>query len=744
MSFLNPIFLLSLIAVSVPLLIHILSRRRVPEVPFSTLRFLSESDKRSMSRINMRRLLLLVLRMLIVALLALAFARPVVRGRFAALFPARAPRAVCLLIDGSYSMRFNDERGTLFDRAKKRAMEVLRSLDRSDDLYVVLFGDGQRLVYSGGFEPSSAEETVKGLEPTWSGTNLPAAADFARGLLGNSNNEAKELYVISDFQETALGRGADTLNSSSGHVARARREPSGIPNKGEAEGRAKEAQRGSRGGKDTSKPGTTAEKPRGKMRVFFLPIEAVDPSQSAVLNVLTPRVKVHRNEVVRLKISLRNFSRDLAASFPLEVVLGDKRILQREITLPAASSKTEEVEFPVYQTGWIRGVVKKSRDRLDVDDERYFTLDVRRKTNVLLIAGEGSFYLEQALNPEGADGNIALDEKDWGRFSSDDLNGKDVVVIGPSKGVPGDDVDLIEAFAQGGGRVVVMVVPGLLDVAKRLSKDRIEIEYNTTGGFEALAKPLGRVTFLAPFDEEDWQGFLRLKYTKYPMVRGVRPGQIALSYYDGYPFVWIEKHGNGAVVFAAFDPRPESGEIVLSPYFLPLVQQLVLSAGVDTGSKQEHLVGRAILWGGSAGGDVICEMPDGTTVRPEAVEADALLREAAKLGLESGSLSSGGFYRIPPPSSPGYLSVVSGGRKVEEYAVNCETERESDCHHASIEKVASALDVGTYVTTPEGTDIAVTISAARRGKELSGLFVAAALILFVLELIMAQGLREGV
>ena len=103
MNFLNPLFLVALAAMAVPLLIHIFSRRRVPEIPFSTLRFLRRSDRRSMRRINFRRLLLLILRMAAIALVALAFARPVVRGGLAALFPAGGDRRGDALSPGGRS-----------------------------------------------------------------------------------------------------------------------------------------------------------------------------------------------------------------------------------------------------------------------------------------------------------------------------------------------------------------------------------------------------------------------------------------------------------------------------------------------------------------------------------------------------------------------------------------------------------------------------------------------------------------
>ena len=77
--FLQPWFLLGLSAIALPALIHLIHRRRRRVVPFSTLRFLLQTDRRSARRHRIVDLLVLFLRMLLLALLALALAQPYLR-----------------------------------------------------------------------------------------------------------------------------------------------------------------------------------------------------------------------------------------------------------------------------------------------------------------------------------------------------------------------------------------------------------------------------------------------------------------------------------------------------------------------------------------------------------------------------------------------------------------------------------------------------------------------------------------
>src|SRR5213078_1967598 len=100
-SFLNPGFLWALPVAGIPILIHFLSKRRLPEIRFPTVMFLRQLEPREIRRLRLREILLLILRTLAILLLVCAFARPSVQPKDAA---ARAAAAVAVVIDDSESM----------------------------------------------------------------------------------------------------------------------------------------------------------------------------------------------------------------------------------------------------------------------------------------------------------------------------------------------------------------------------------------------------------------------------------------------------------------------------------------------------------------------------------------------------------------------------------------------------------------------------------------------------------------
>src|SRR3954470_12791806 len=118
-TFLNAAILLGLVAVSIPVIIHLLNRRRYDVVDWAAMQFLQVSQK-TRRKIFIEEFILLLLRMLLIAVMVLALAGPVLglAGWLAKLLEEpvfaklgldpREPHQVVILIDGSASMAAAD------------------------------------------------------------------------------------------------------------------------------------------------------------------------------------------------------------------------------------------------------------------------------------------------------------------------------------------------------------------------------------------------------------------------------------------------------------------------------------------------------------------------------------------------------------------------------------------------------------------------------------------------------------
>jgi hypothetical protein len=120
-GFANPALIYGLGAASIPIVIHLLNRRKFRETPWAAMRFLLAAIRKNYRRVQLEQLLLLAVRTLVVLLVVLAMAKPFLEslGAIPVLAGQRTHRVVVL--DGSLSMAYAPAEVTRFEQAKQVA-----------------------------------------------------------------------------------------------------------------------------------------------------------------------------------------------------------------------------------------------------------------------------------------------------------------------------------------------------------------------------------------------------------------------------------------------------------------------------------------------------------------------------------------------------------------------------------------------------------------------------------------------
>ncbi|MFG0296583.1 MAG: BatA domain-containing protein, partial [Maioricimonas sp. JB045] len=213
MSFLTPLYLLGALAVSLPILFHMIRRTPRGRMPFSSTMFLDPAPPRITRRSRIENWFLLLLRALAVCLLAAAFARPFLRETEGADVEEGDVAWRYVLIDTSASAR----RECVQNELPEALDELFDEFDPRDHIAVATFDQAVQERVS--FEQSAAIDAARrsevlaselgGLEPTWRGTDLGRALlTAAETLTDATTNETapgvQEVIVVSDLQ-----RGSD-------------------------------------------------------------------------------------------------------------------------------------------------------------------------------------------------------------------------------------------------------------------------------------------------------------------------------------------------------------------------------------------------------------------------------------------------------------------------------------------------------------------------------------------------------
>ena len=210
MDFLNGLFVAGAAAALIPVIIHLVQRRRVQQVVFGSLRFLRKTSHRVVHRRRFEEILLVLLRALALAVLAFAFARPFFRKPLEPRVSGKTAvgeEAALVLIDNSYSMQAEGR----LERAKAEALKFVREAEPSAKLGVAAYSSQFDELCPVGSKPAQAEEAIRGVQPSWRGTHLALALKQANRLLtrADRNEEYRRIVLIGDFQDSAWEKRAD-------------------------------------------------------------------------------------------------------------------------------------------------------------------------------------------------------------------------------------------------------------------------------------------------------------------------------------------------------------------------------------------------------------------------------------------------------------------------------------------------------------------------------------------------------
>lgn len=202
MSFLAPAFLLGLAALALPVLIHLLRRRRLQVVRWAAHRFLVESQKRTRQRIRFEDLLLLLLRCLLLALIVLAFARPFLGDRSAPDAAASAdPVQLVLLVDNSASLGWSDGVRSRFDALREIADAELTALPSGATVSLLAWHDRvQALVGRPTPDLALVRRELARLQPVARPSSLAPALRAALDLLETLPPAPRRILVLGDRQ----------------------------------------------------------------------------------------------------------------------------------------------------------------------------------------------------------------------------------------------------------------------------------------------------------------------------------------------------------------------------------------------------------------------------------------------------------------------------------------------------------------------------------------------------------------
>ena len=133
MIYQNPQILYALLALAIPIIIHLFNFRKHEKVYFSSIRFLEEIKTQNKKKRNIKNLLILLSRIFALLFLILAFAKPYIPNEN----NSDEKNNIFIYIDNSFSMNAISEKGRLLDIAKNTANSIISSYPNTSNFHLL-------------------------------------------------------------------------------------------------------------------------------------------------------------------------------------------------------------------------------------------------------------------------------------------------------------------------------------------------------------------------------------------------------------------------------------------------------------------------------------------------------------------------------------------------------------------------------------------------------------------------------
>jgi hypothetical protein len=610
MGFLAPWFLGGLVALGVPIFVHLLRRHVAVPRPVSSLMFFERGLQSSTRHHRLKHLILFALRAALVLLIVLAFANPFVR-RVAA---NTKGRLLLMVLDNSFSMRA----GTRFADAKRQALAVLAAKSSSQMAQVMALGGQLQILTQPISDPAQLRSALEGIQPGDGHTNF---GELGRGIhaMAERSRTGVDVHFYSDLQRSAMPANfADLVLPANATL--------------------------------TLHPvANGSATPNWTIESVDAPAELSDPKD--------PRHS-------RARALVAGFGTP-AASKSVSLVVNGKTVATRKADVPSNGRATVDFAPLDVNYGFNRCEVRvDGGDALPADDASFFAVRRSDPERVLFVHARGdtrsAVYFGAALRAAAGSSfvlqSVAQEEStdfDPSRFA--------FVVLSDSVALPTIFEHALAQYVSRGGNVLIALGTNAARHARIPVWDGTITEthdYARDGG----AATVGQVDFTHPALRDaqpgrDNGGWAEAKVF-YAAVVDPRGARIAARLSDGTPLILDKQSGQGHIVLFTSGLENLTNDVPLHPVFVAFVDRVAHYLSGSEALSGSRMVDSFVQL--RAPGDTAGETASVEVVGPDGLRPLSLAesRSAQTLRLEHA-----GFYQVRLANGRDMLIGVNADRR---------------------------------------------------------------------------------
>ena len=582
MSFLAPFFLLGGLAIALPVVFHLVRRTTREQTLFSSLIFLQPSPPRLTRKSRLEHLLLLLLRCLALALLAVGFARPFLKQSVPPDDDRGAARRIVVLVDTSASMR----REGLWAAARGQAEAALRQAGPADQVELLAFDRGVTPLFSFdewkatpvGDRVAQAVGRLAATSPGWSSTQLGHALVRAAEDLAGPDDAGqpgpREILLISDLQE---GSRLEALQAY--------------------------------------------EWPKGiQLRVD--PVKASKTS-NAGLQLVTGSDDADRDASPVTRVRVVNAAGSKREQFQVGWARPDAPDLVGatvEVYVPPGQSRIVSVPAPTHAPGLSKILLRGDDDPFD--DSVFVVPTEAARTSILYLGDDDAtdtrqplFFLRRALPATRRQAIQVTARRSSSTLPATDVDSADLFVITDPLTDAGAEAVRKRILAGKTALFAPKSSASATTLARLLGLPSLAMGETKPEKYAMLAEIDFRHPLFATFADPRFSDFTKIHFWRHRQLDAAAvPGARVLAKFDsGAPAVLEMPVGKGRVMMLTSGWQPEDSQLALSSKFVPLLYSLIELGGDGAAPATQATVGDRVPLAAMSGAPTL-RMPDGTSV----------------------------------------------------------------------------------------------------------------------------------
>ena len=599
MTLTSPLFLIGLVAVAIPIAVHLFNFRRYKKVYFSNVDRLEQLQSETRRQSNLRQLLILAARILAIVFLCFAFARPTLPSKTGVTRVGSSD--VSIYIDNSFSMDNTDGSGTLLEKAKTKAREIVEAFGPGDR-FQLLTND----VEGRHFHWLSKDDFLLMLDEVQTSSATLTISSLAQrqfDFLHNGRGTNKMAFIISDFQ-SSVSDFSDFPNDS-------------------------------------------------LIETTFVPLQSTACNNVYIDSLALNAPVFHKGGSVVADVWVRNEGDENLEKVPVTLFVNGRQRALAAVDLPARGTTTTQMHFTIDESGSLDGRVETTDYPVTFDDRYYFSLNVRDHINMLLVEGAGSNeYLHRLFD---SDSSVKLTTMPADRIDFNRIGECDIVMLDELPSIASGMSQTLHTFVSDGGTLVV-VAGGKIDersyneALSLFAAPRIEGLHK--GRVAASTVNFGNVLYSNVFNRGDRRseedGMEMPTVTDYlrlvPSGTTLRESIITLA--NGDDYISVTPCGSGRLYIVVAPLRDAHTDFVRQALFVPTFYNMALYSvpptplAISLGQEAPILLQNSY---DATGGEVHLRSADGTGY--DAV-ADIRRTGGNCFLLTHGALGDAGNYRV--------------------------------------------------------------------------------------------------